>query len=122
MAKFTDKKKGNSIDWLVDTAGFEWLSYKNMPTGVSYHVLGAFILPDKGYGKSPVLILCDEHGVGCFTYLPNRYTDEVESVLADPAGVEEIKDGLVMVTFNEYTIKKGPRAGQICINADFTNK
>lgn len=104
--KITDLNYKGRIDWGIDTKDMEFRNCREMQKETPLRLKGLFIMPDNGYGESPIAILDD-----VLLNLPKRYIDTVKTIVSDNDMVEEIKSGKVAIEISTFISKKYNREG-----------
>lgn len=101
---FAAKHNRGSIDWGVDTNGFQFVNraeaYKENADTV-HTVKGLYINTKGNFGDHPVAI-CD----GYFLDLPENLLDDVKDILHSEEDISTIKAGKVGFKVEEYVSEK----------------
>ena len=99
---FAAKHNKGSIDWNVNTEGFEFVqrakAYKEKSDAV-HTVKGLYINTKGNFGDHPVAI-CD----GYFIDLPENLLDDVKEILKSEEDIQTIKEGKVGFRIEEYQL------------------
>ena len=90
-----------TIDWGIDTTGFEFVNASKMVENKPYQLKGVYISKDRGYGNGAVAILEDR-----YVNLPKSCLDKLKTVLADHEMIDDIKAGKISIKFSSYESKK----------------
>lgn len=104
--KITDLNFKGFIDWGIDTKDMKFRKCREMQKDTPLRLKGVFIMPDNGYGESPIAILDNE-----LLNLPKRYVDTVKTIVSDNDMVEEIKSSKVAIKISTFISKKYNREG-----------
>lgn len=103
ISKFNRNK---SVNWDIDTEGFEYYKLSNLRACEVYPLCGMFISKDNGYGEGAVLI-----SKSFFVNIPERYVDIVKAIMSDAESVADIKAGKCGFRYTEFTSKTHHRTG-----------
>lgn len=103
---FSRLSRVKKVDWNYNTEGFEFKKCADMPLDTIFIVRGAFITPDRGFGRGAVLILDD-----CNLNLSARYLEDVEAILDDTELQEDIKTGKAGIKITTFISDKYKKTG-----------
>lgn len=106
MGLLEKNKKFNSVDWNVNTDGWEFKKAKECAIDTQIPIHGCFITPDKGYGEGAVII-----AEGYLINLPARYVDTVKDILSDEESIADIKSGNFGIVISTFTSKQYKKTG-----------
>lgn len=106
MGLLDKHKKFNSVDWEVNTDGWEYKKASECSLETNIPIHGCFITADKGYGLGAVVI-----ADGYLINLPNRYVDTIHDILVDEESIADIKSGNFGIKITTFTSKQYKRTG-----------
>lgn len=112
---FGQKNQSSERLFDVDTKDYAFTSlgelYKEYGEKKEYKLQGLFINKKSKFGSQPVAII-----EGCLIDLPSHMTEQVNTILADPEQIEDIKNGTAGFTIYSYENKK---FGNVCYSVNF---
>lgn len=101
---FAAKHNKGSIDWNVNTEGFEFVTrenaYKDEPEKI-WKLRGLYINTKGNFGDHPVAITDT-----CFIDFPDYMTDDVKEILKDQEDIDQILSGAVGFKIEQFVDKK----------------
>lgn len=106
MSVFSKYQQRKVIDWGIDTDKFPFVHCSEVELETKLPIFGMFIVPDSGYGESPVVILKDS-----LLSLPQRYLEEVKSFMSDEDVVAAVKAHNTAVVVSTFESKKYKKTG-----------
>lgn len=95
------KYNNGTIDWGIDTKGFEYHPLHEAGEGMTLNVYGLYINNKSKFEPAPVLIAADR-----YYNLPSYMTETVKAMLQDDELIAAIKDRKVGATVRKFIDKK----------------